>query len=162
MHKPPMKEAPPSFQAMFRKVCGNPYAHTTVRTLEERRVFLGYFLLSSTYVANPPWIVFQFLSASMLTKIRVSSIFQRLDSPLWTPYAEECCQHLSDSGRSDDRCAVALIRLQLIKGKVPQSLWHSNPEPVSSFPPPMLLSRSLEEQLKDFKRYFTPGIADKG
>lgn len=107
-------------------------------------------------------LIFSLAWVHQLTMTRIYLLFQRLEAPRWTSYAEECCQQLLDNGIPSDRYAVALIRLQLVQEKVPLSLWHSSPGPVGAFPPPVSFTQSLDTQVQDLKRSLDLEITSKG
>ncbi|KAG4443063.1 hypothetical protein IFR05_001459 [Cadophora sp. M221] len=104
--------------------------NTSIRLADERRAALGYWFLTSI----------------------VGSFFQRLDTPPWTPYLEECCTMLYQSGyHRDDKYAVALIKMQLVSEKIHQNPWHGASEGRRHVAPPILYLKSLESEVKSLR-----------
>ena len=90
----------------------------------------------------------------MLIFSSVVNFFHRLEAPRWTPYLEECCQILMESGdQPSDKTAVSLVKIQVLADKIGQSPWHGRLEALhANAPPPVLYLDSLREQLKELKR----------
>ncbi|KAH6714240.1 hypothetical protein BKA61DRAFT_576209 [Leptodontidium sp. MPI-SDFR-AT-0119] len=105
-------------------------AHASIRLAEERRAALGYWFLTSI----------------------VGSFFQRLDTAPWTPYLEECCTMIYQSGyHRDDKYAVALIKMQLVSEKIHHNAWHGSSVGRPHVAPPVLYLKSLETEIKSLR-----------
>jgi hypothetical protein len=79
------------------------------RTIEEQRVAVGVFYLSSVYeiVSLEP--------KAMLTTLRLSAHFQRIEPLRWTPYLDDCLQALNEAKDAPTEIVfVHRIRLQLL------------------------------------------------
>lgn len=87
-----------------------------------------------------------------LTSLRVGSFFQRVDTAKWTPYLDECCTLLYESGHHrDDRFAVALIRMQLVSEKIFQNPWHGSSEGRPHTAPPVLYLKALQNEVNHLR-----------
>ena len=87
-----------------------------------------------------------------LTFLRVGSFFQRLDTAPWTPYLEECCTMIYQSGyHRDDKYAVALIKMQLVSEKIHHNAWHGSSMGRPHVAPPVLYLKSLETEIKSLR-----------
>jgi hypothetical protein len=137
--------------------------HTkTTRSLEDRRVLLGMFFITSVLV-----IPMLLLVESILRSFSVSKIPRSKTDPLKiTPYIYECLNFLDRAhDHENDTCATSLVRLQLIMERIGQGPWNNEfgaPEGRISAPPLMLYVKSLQEQLKSFRSAMPPEVKLKG
>lgn len=100
------------------------------RTLEERRAFLGCFLMSS-----------------------VTCTALRKGSPLrWTAYSAECLRIIeTEKEYETDELLIQLVKLRLICGRVRDFPWSSVVADTTTKAPAMFYLKSLEAELQDFK-----------
>jgi hypothetical protein len=168
LHRPPpnCQSHRSLFEIALRETAnpGNPRpgAHIKLdRNMEDRRVLLGMFFISSAFVAFLPQ------SRSLANLSRASKFFRSKLEPLRvTPYIYECLENLGTSQEHpSDTSAVAIVRLQLIEERIRQAPWNSEyeaSEQLISAPPAILYVKAIQEQLKDFKRKMAPEIACRG
>lgn len=90
----------------------------------------------------------------------------KIDSPRITPYVYECLESLEKAqDHPNDISATSLVRLQLIVERISQGPWNTDfgvPEISSSGPPLMFYVKSLQEQLKIFRRAMPPEVNLRG
>lgn len=138
----PIPTAPPNrslFEDAIRESSVARYLTmiSSVRSLEEKRAFLGCFFLSSAMVA----------------------FFRKTPIVRYSPYVEECLQSLDEAGEHpNDQIAIALVRLQIIFERILESPWHDkvNFSGVSSST--IFIMNSLQGQLKQYRKDLPPAL----
>ncbi len=143
--KPPSRD-PALMLAYDLKGYGRPATLSRTPTMEERRVVLCCFLMSSAQV-------YCHLLLSQANSRRSCSISRKGSSLRWTSYANECLHILGTQKEVEsDVLLVQLVKLRLISERVKEMPWsHSAEIGTTTRVPVMALLSSLEAQLEDFK-----------
>ena len=90
--------------------------------------------------------------------VRVSSYYQRVESPRWSSYLDECLQILEgNKGCPSDVFLVQLVRLQLIAESVGQAPWNEDNICVLKAPSNFYL-KALQQRLREFKGQMPPEL----
>lgn len=122
--------------------------HNPVRTLEERRTYLGCYYLTTMCVPDPA------ILACKLTMNRLSTCVKDLGSIIrFTKYTEECCKVLDQTAEyPNDAYLVQLVRAMSLGDRIHQTLYRNELHSSSVSSHPVGLSiRWLEAELKQLK-----------
>lgn len=163
LHKPTVEEASHIFGVEYETRHHEMMEVPVNRTIEQRRLVLACYLLTSTYV-NTPFQRLSCMNKANFQDYSLSSSHKKLEGVVWCPYLDQCLSKLEERKDPSDELLISQVRLQRVVHNAVEAYIQMIRDGKPSLPGNstiiMLYIQTLKSQLAEVKNKIPSHLAE--